>query len=108
MRCTLRISQRGTSVDGAPMSRADAVTYCKRTAGGVTVIDDNTPCDEWKQTCSELRNEGVPIHVRGMVGDFRVVPIPGNAPLPPVQPTRIAPSCTCDDYRPTAMNTQQP
>lgn len=30
-RCTLRISHRGTFVDGEPMSRADAVKQCKRT-----------------------------------------------------------------------------
>lgn len=39
-RCTLRISLRGTFVDGEPMSRTDAVNYCKRTDGAMVVIED--------------------------------------------------------------------
>ncbi len=70
-RCTLRISQGGTFVDGEPMSRSDAVSYCKRTDGAMVVIEDDVPCDDWEPTCSALRREGVRIAMRGPVGDFR-------------------------------------
>lgn len=83
MRCTLRISQRGIFVDGEPRSRADAVAYCKGTAGAVVVIEDNAQRGwdatagtmvviedkatkaEWDETRSALQREGVRIYVRG-------------------------------------------
>jgi hypothetical protein len=83
MRCTLRISQRGILVDGDPRSRAEAVAYCKRTAGAVVVIEGNTRREwnsaargivelrdtaleaEWDATRLALEREGVRIYVRG-------------------------------------------
>lgn len=83
MRCSLRISQRGILVDGDPRSRADAVAYCKRTAGAVVVIEDNARREwdkaagamveikdtaihaEWDATRLALQREGVRIYIRG-------------------------------------------
>jgi hypothetical protein len=65
MRCTLRISPRGTLVDGEPMSRAEAVAYCKRTAGGAIVVMEDNDAHQWTETRSALEREGVRIYVRG-------------------------------------------
>lgn len=88
MLCTLRISPRGTFVDGDPMSRADAVARCKRTAGAIVVIETNTRSEwdpttcafvmiedetikaKWDETRSALQREGVRVHVRGSTSDL--------------------------------------
>lgn len=97
-RCTLRISQRGTFVDGEPMSRADAVDHCRRTDGAMVVIEDDVPCSDWEPTCSALRQEGVPISMRGPVGDFRQPVIAGNAPRTKPRPEKPLVRCqaTCN------------
>lgn len=83
-RCVLRISPRGTVVDGEPMSRAAAVEYCKRAPGGavviidharrsvwsataddMVVIEDSATKAAWDKTRSALEREGVRIYVRG-------------------------------------------
>jgi hypothetical protein len=93
MRCTLRIAQRGTFVDGEPLSRTDAVSVCKRTAGAVVVIEDDVPCSEWEPVCTALHREGVAIALRGPVGDFRMPRLPANANPPPATPVRCAATC---------------
>ena len=69
MRCTLRVSQKGIYVDGDPKSRADAIAACKRTAGAMVVLEEKAPPDEWKALQAGLRREGVPILMRGPLGD---------------------------------------
>ena len=95
-RCTLRISHRGTFVDGEPMSRADAVNHCKRTAGAMVVVEDDVACGDWEPTCAALQREGVPIVMRGPVGDFRQPIVAGNAPrLEPTGRPRVRCHATC-------------
>jgi hypothetical protein len=84
MRCTLRISHQGIFVDDVPKSSADAVAYCKRTAGAMAVseeypttggwdetpdanvvIGDEVTKREWDEMRLALRREGVRIYVRG-------------------------------------------
>lgn len=121
MRCMLRISQRGIFVDGEPKSRADAVAYCKGTAGAIVVIEDNATDawdqaaramvviedratkDEWDETRSALQRAGVPIYIRGpLCYDPRPLgcrpkpePEPGQEPNPRHrfvdEPPRISP-----------------
>ena len=93
-RCTLRVSQRGTFVDGEPMSRSDAVDHCKRTDGAVIVIEDDVPCSDWEPTCSALRRERVSISMRGPVGDFRQPP-PIAVNAPPTKPMHEEPLVRC-------------
>lgn len=68
-RCTLRVSKKGTYVDGDLKSRADAIAACKRTAGAMVVLEDQAPADEWKALQAGLRREGVPILMRGPLND---------------------------------------
>jgi hypothetical protein len=77
------------------MSRADAVSYCKDTAGAMVVIEDDVPCSDWEPTCSALRREGVTISMRGPVGDFRMGTVPGNWKPPPKKPL-VRCSSTCN------------
>ena len=77
-RCTLRISRRGTVVDGEPMLRAEAVKYCKRTAGATVVIEDDVPCNYWEEVRAELQRSGIAIFVRGPTGDFAMRGIPAD------------------------------
>ncbi len=69
MRCTLRVSSKGTYVDGDARSRLEAIAACKRTAGAMVVLEDDAPADEWKALQAGLRREGVPILMRGLVND---------------------------------------
>lgn len=97
-RCTLRVSQQGTFVDGEAMSRVDAVAFCKRTAGAMVVIEDDVLCTDWEPTCSALRREGITIAMRGPVGDFRDrPPLAGNAPRtkPPSEKPSEKPVLRC-------------
>ena len=68
-RCTLRVSARGISVDGDPMSRVAAVAYCKRTGGALVRIEDGAPPREWDQTRAALEHEGVAIVIPGRAAD---------------------------------------
>jgi hypothetical protein len=109
LRCTLRISQRGVLVDGEPMSRADAVAYCKGTAGGaivviednaatewdakaraMVVIEDNATKAVWDETRAALQRERVRIYVRGpLCYDPRVLGCrPETTPEPRPEPRR--------------------
>lgn len=87
-RCTLRISPRGIFVDGDPMSRVDAVAYCKRTEGALVRIEDGAPATEWDQTRAALQREGVAIVMPGRPAEdipgrrYPVVPTPMRAPPP--------------------------
>jgi hypothetical protein len=69
MRCTLRVSSKGTYVDGDLKSRAEAVAACKQTAGAVVVLEDDAPAVEWTALKSALHREGVPVLMRGPISD---------------------------------------
>jgi len=68
MRCTLRISPKGLFVDGDPKSQAEAISICKRRAGAMVVLEDDTSQGQWKKVEAELRREGIAIHMRGPIG----------------------------------------
>jgi hypothetical protein len=69
-RCVVRISERGTFVDGERMSRADAVAHCKRAPGGAVLASEypNAAIEsELEQTKSALDREGVRVYRQGAI-----------------------------------------
>src|SRR5262245_30909888 len=87
MRCLLRISTRGIFVDGDLMSRAAAITICKRRAGATVVLEEDAPKATWDQIRAELEHAHVSILMRG-----RIAP-PWECIDNPFATTCVAPRC---------------
>ncbi len=68
MRCTLRVSVNGLSVDGDPESQSEAIAICKSRAAAMVVLEDGIAKDEWKKVETALRREGIDILMRGPLG----------------------------------------
>ena len=63
-RCTVRISERGTFVDGERTTQADAIARCKRAPGGaVLVVEDDQLRAESDATRVALERERVRVYV---------------------------------------------
>lgn len=133
-RCTLRITPRGTFVDGEPMSRPHAVARCKRTTGGaivviedsaarhrdattgaIVVVEDNVTKAEWNKTRSALEREGVRIYVRGELcyqhGRFGCRPkLPPERREPGITMRPVKPPATTAEpaWTPPAVHTPTP
>ena len=69
MRCTLRLNAKGLYVDGDPMSRAEAIAFCKQRAGAIGVLEDDAPPSDWREIEAALRRERIAILMRGPIGD---------------------------------------
>jgi hypothetical protein len=107
-RCAVRITERGILVDGAPMSRVEAIARCKHAPGGAVVVIEHgsetrwdpvldalvsikstTTQTVWAELRAELAHEGVRVYVRGPLC-YELDPLgcrprlpPERAPAPP-------------------------
>ena len=64
-RCVVRISSEGITVDGAKMSRDEAVAACKRTEGALITVTGDARQGDWDDLEAALEAAGVPIYSRG-------------------------------------------
>jgi hypothetical protein len=64
-RCSIRVSDRGITVDGDPMPRASAVALCKRRSSALVDVADDANRAEWTQLRAALVSAGVTILMRG-------------------------------------------
>lgn len=88
-RCVVRISERGTFVDGERMSRGDVVAHCKRAPGGAVLAAEYPSAaieSELEQTKSALDREGVRVYREGPICYE-----PGREGCRPRTPARIQP-----------------
>lgn len=53
-RCSIRVSDRGITVDGDPMPRASAVALCKRRSSALVDVEDDANRAEWTQLRAAL------------------------------------------------------
>jgi hypothetical protein len=64
-RCVVRVSARGISVDGASMTRDQAVAACKQTEGAWITVTGDARQGDWDELKAALDAAGVKMYTRG-------------------------------------------
>ena len=64
-RCSVRVTDRGITVDGDAMGRGPAVAVCKQRSAALVELADGANEAEWKQLRAALVAAGVKILMRG-------------------------------------------
>jgi len=68
-RCSIRVSDRGITVDGDAMARTSAVARCKRRSAALVELADGANQAEWDQLHAALVSAGITILMRGAPGN---------------------------------------
>lgn len=81
-RCTLRVSAEGIFVDGAKLTRDEAVAACNKTEGAMVTVTGDARQGDWDELRAALQAVGVKIYVRGELWDGKTDPTTGSATGP--------------------------
>lgn len=81
-RCSLRVSSEGILVDGAKMTRDEAVAACNKTDGAMVTVTGDARQGDWDELRAALQAVGVKIYVRGELWDGKTDPTTGSATAP--------------------------
>jgi hypothetical protein len=69
LRCTVRVSAEGITVDGVEKTRDEAVAACAKKEGAVVTVTGDARQGDWDELRAALEAVGVKIFVRGQMGD---------------------------------------
>ncbi len=68
LRCSIRMTSKGITVDGDAMDRDRAVLVCKSRTEALVELGDDASDDEWQALRTALTDGGVKILMRGSRG----------------------------------------
>ena len=65
VRCVVRVTAEGISVDGKQLPREEAVAACKQTEGALITVTGDARQGDWDELRTSLEAAGVPIFKKG-------------------------------------------
>jgi hypothetical protein len=68
-RCTVRVTSEGITVDGAKMTRDEAVEACKKTEAAMVTVTGDARQGDWEELRAALQAVRVKIYIRGELWD---------------------------------------
>lgn len=68
MRCSIRLTSKGITVDGDPADRDQAVALCKPRTEALVELGDDASDGQWQALRTALADAGVKILIRGPRG----------------------------------------